>query len=521
MSFHSIEFEVDRRTVGLNKAGTAMSRQVYLGVDLGAESGRVMAGMLENGRISLDELHRFPNGPVNVAGSLRWNLIGLWKEILKGLKIAADRYGDEIVSVGVDTWGVDYVLLSKTEELVGVPFNHRDARTEGMMEAAFNRVSKAEIFRQSGVQFMEINSLYQLLAMQRDHPEEMALVDRLLLIPDYFHWLLCGSKVVEFTNATTSQCFDPVKKDWAEGMLRQFGLPTEIFPDTVPPGTQLGTLRETITKQTGLAKIPVVAPPTHDTAAAVAAVPTDLTGSARWAYISSGTWSLIGVEVNEAIITPEALEMNVTNEGGVDGTYRLLKNVMGLWLVQGCKRAFEASGKNYDYSELTHAAEQAEPFRSIVDPNDHLFLHPDDMTAAIARWCQQTDQPIPSSEGEFVRCALESLALKYRHVLRGIEKLTGEKVEVIHIVGGGSNSDLLNQFTANACGVPVVTGPVEATVMGNLLIQARTAGQIESLSDLRGVVRNSTESRRFEPSDLEAWDAAYARFLELARLSER
>lgn len=502
----------------MGRVETAMSRQVYLGVDLGAESGRVMAGLLEGGRLNLDELHRFANGPVNVAGSLRWNLVGLWQEILKGLKIAADRYGDEIVSVGVDTWGVDYVLLSKTDEMLGVPFNYRDPRTEGLMEAAFNRVSREEIFRQSGLQFMEINSLYQLLAMQRDHPEELALADRLLMIPDYFHWLLCGSRVVEFTNATTSQCFDPVKKDWAEDMLRKFDLPTDIFPQTVPPGTQLGTLREDVMKQTGLTKIPVVAPPTHDTAAAVAAVPTELTGSARWAYISSGTWSLIGVEVNDAILTPEALAMNVTNEGGVDGTYRLLKNVMGLWLVQGCKRAFESRGKNFDYSELTYAAEQAEPFRSIVDPNDHLFLHPDDMTDAIARWCQQTDQPIPSTEGEFVRCALESLALKYRHVLRSIEKLTGEKVEAIHIVGGGSNSDLLNQFTADACGVQVITGPVEATVMGNLLIQARTAGQIESLSDLRGVVRNSTESRHFDPSDQDAWNAAYARFLKLAGL---
>ncbi|MBL4884194.1 MAG: rhamnulokinase [Planctomycetaceae bacterium] len=498
-----------------------MSEQVFLGVDIGAESGRVIAGLFDGKKLELDELHRFANGPVNVGGTLRWNVVGLWQEILIGLEKAATKYGDAIVSVGVDTWGVDYVLMSKKDELLGIPYNYRDPRNEGMVDAAFTQVSQEEIFENSGVQFMEINTLYQLLAMQRDHPFLLEMADCLLMIPDYIHWLLCGSRVVEFTNATTSQCFHPTENDWAFGMLRKFDLPTNMFPEVVMPGTTLGTLREHISKQTGLKKISVVAPPTHDTAAAVAAVPTDQTGKANWAYISSGTWSLIGVEVQEAILTEAALKMNVTNEGGVDGTYRLLKNVMGLWLVQGCKRSFEKQGKSLDYAELTELASQSQPFRSLVDPNDHPFLHPDNMAEELQTWCSRTFQPVPEDEGQLVRCALESLALKYRHVLEGIQELTGEKIEVIHIVGGGSNSDLLNQFTANACGVPVITGPVEATVMGNLLIQARTAGGINTLEEIREVVRNSAESKRFEPTEPEDWQEAYERFGALLNYSHK
>ncbi len=496
-----------------------MSEQVFLGIDIGAESGRVIAGLFDGKKLVLDEIHRFANGPVHVAETLRWNLIGLWKEILIGLEKSAAKYGDSIVSVGVDTWGVDYVLMSKKDELLGIPYNYRDPRTEGMLESAYLRVPQEEIFANSGLQFMEINTLYQLLAMQRDHPFVLELADRLLMIPDFFHWLLCGSRVVEFTNATTSQCFHPTENDWAFKMLRKFELPTDLFPEVVTPGTTLGTLREHIVKQTGLKKIAVVAPPTHDTAAAVAAVPTERTGKANWAYISSGTWSLIGVEVQNAILTDEALKMNVTNEGGVDGTYRLLKNVMGLWLVQGCKRSFEKQGNSLDYSQLTELARDAQPFRSLIDPNDHPFLHPDNMAEEIQSWCSRTFQPVPETEGQLVRCALESLALKYRNVLEGIEQLTNEKIEVIHIVGGGSNSDLLNQFTANACNVPVVTGPVEATVMGNLLIQARTAGGINTLEEIREVVRRSTDSKRFEPTNQAAWQEAYERFGALLKYS--
>lgn len=494
-----------------------MADKVYLAIDLGAESGRVIAGIFDGETVRLEELNRFPNGPVNVAGTKRWDLIGLWRDIQDGLRLAAQRFGDKIVSCGVDTWGVDYVLLSEKDELLGQPYNYRDSRNDGMVEHAFTKVSKQEIFAQSGLQFMQINTLYQLLSMQLSDPEFLSMAEHFLMVPDFFHWLLCGSKVVEFTNATTTQFFHPENRDWSTDLLRKFDIPEKMFPQVVPPGTKLGSLRKDVSQLTGLSRIDVVAPATHDTGAAVAAVPTDRTGKANWAYISSGTWSLIGVEVQDAILTPEALQQNVTNEGGIDGTYRLLKNVMGLWLVQECRRSFEREGNEFDYTQLTHLATQAEPFRSIISPNDSVFLNPDDMVTEIRNWCQNHDEPVPETEGQLVRCALESLALKYRKVLRGIEELTGETVEAIHIVGGGCKNALLNQFTASACGVPVIAGPVEATALGNVLIQARASGEIGTLTEIRSVVKASSELTSFEPTDTDAWDAAYDRYQKLAK----
>ena len=496
-----------------------MPERVYLAVDLGAESGRVIAGKLHAGRVSLEEIHRFQNGPVNMAGTRRWDVLRLWSDIQDGLTLAARKFGDSIVSVGVDTWGVDYVLLSKSGEVLGQPYNYRDPRTTGMLELAASKVSKADIFAQSGVQFMEINTLYQVIAMQLQDPELMAHADRFLMMPDFFHWLLCGSRVVEFTNATTTQFFHPTNRDWAYDMLRKFDIPTHIFPEVVPPGTQLGSLRDDVMLRTGLKKIAVVAPPTHDTGAAVAAVPTENTGRANWAYISSGTWSLIGVEVQEAVLGPAALELNVTNEGGVDGTYRLLKNVMGLWLVQECRRSFERKGRKYEYAELVKLAQAAEPFRSLIDPNDHEFLSPDDMATSIQTWCKKNGEPVPETDGQLVRCCLESLAFKYRQVLQGIESLTGEPIEVIHVVGGGGKNEILNQFTASASGKPVIAGPTEATALGNVLIQARAAGDIGTLAEIRDVVRSSykDEMKTFPPQDTKAWDAQYPRFLGLLR----
>lgn len=489
-----------------------MSKQSYLGVDLGAESGRVIAGVYNGETVTLEELHRFSNGPVNLGGTLRWDVLRLWAEIQTGLSKAADQLGDSISSVGVDTWGVDYVLMSKNDEILGQPYHYRDARTQGMLAAALSRISRQEIFSETGLQFMEINTLYQLLAMQKTNSELLSQADKLLLIPDFLHWCLCGSRVVEFTNATTTQCLHPTKRDWAFDMLRKLELPTEMFPEVISPGTKLGQLRVDVSERTGLKRIDVVAPATHDTAAAVAAIPTENTGSANWAYISSGTWSLMGVEVNDAILTERALELNVTNEGGIDGTYRLLKNIMGLWLVQECRRSFQRKGKEWTYTELINVARSAEPFRSLVNPDDSRFLSPKEMPQAIQDVCRVHGEPIPENEGQLVRCALESLALKYRQVLTWLEELTGERVEVIHIVGGGTRNELLNQFTANACGRPVVTGPVEATVLGNVLIQARAAGELASLAEIRDVVRASSEMKRYEPTDGSAWQSAYDRF---------
>ena len=492
-----------------------MSQQCYLGIDLGAESGRVIAGLFDGNQIRIEELHRFSNGPVYLAETMRWNVLGLWSEIEKGLMKAQDRYGDSIISMGVDTWGVDYVLLDRNDELLGQPWHYRDSKNQGIMQWAFKQVSQEEIFRNSGLQFMEINSLYQLLATQQQHPDLLSQAKRFLMMPDFFHWCLCGSRVVEFTNATTSQCYHPTEQNWAIDMLKQFHLPTEIFPDVVPPGTKLGTLRESVAQRVGMKRVNVVTPATHDTGSAVAAIPTDRTGSANWAYISSGTWSLMGVEIQNAILTPDALRLNVTNEGGIDGTYRLLKNIMGLWLVQQIRVALERQGQDYDYAQLAQEASSAEPFRSLIPPNDNRFLNPKDMISAMQNWCRDHDEPIPETPGQLVRCAIESLALKYREVLQKLVELTGTPVEVVHIVGGGTKNRLLNQFTANACGCPVITGPVEATVLGNLLVQARTAGELSSLAEIRDVVRRSSEVEEYKPTDISLWSEAAERFAKL------
>ncbi|MEI7807087.1 MAG: rhamnulokinase family protein [Verrucomicrobiota bacterium] len=491
-----------------------MAKKVYLAVDLGAESGRVIAGLWDGRRLQLEEVHRFSNGGVYLGETFRWDTLRLWGEIQNGLALAGKKYAKQIVSVGADTWGVDFVLLNKQDEILGLPYHYRDARTRGALERTFKKVPRAEIFAQSGLQFMELNSLYQLLAWQQHSPAILDAADTLLFIPDFLHWAMCGVKRAEFTIASTSQFVHPLKRNWSLPLLKKLGLPAHFLPKIVPPGTTLGKFRKSLAERTGLAGVKVVAPPSHDTASAVAGVPTADTGKANWAYISSGTWSLMGVEVQKAVLTPRALELNMTNEGGIDGTYRLLKNIMGLWLVQQCKRAFDAAGRKYDYAELAALAAKATPFRSIVNLNDARFLNPPDMPKAIQEFCRETKQPVPKTEGELVRCAYESLALKYRETLGSLEELTGEKVEVIHIVGGGSQSRILNQFAADACQRPVVTGPVEATAMGNLLTQVKADGELASLAEMREVVRASSEVQRYEPA---AWNAAADRFAELRR----
>src|SRR5262245_25063170 len=495
-----------------------MADNCYLAVDLGAESGSVVAGRVDGAQLRLEEIHRFSNGAVPVAGTLRWDVLRLWSEILVGLGRAAQSSASTAVSVGVDTWGVDYVLLGRGGEMLGQPYHYRDPRTSGVMDSMFSRLSRKEIFAATGLQFMPINTLYQLIAMQQANAALLAQAERFLMMPDLFHWLLCGSQVAEFTNATTSQCLDATTRAWAWGMLRKFALPTEMFPEVVLPGTRLRKRRSDVAERSRLPRIDVVAPATHDTGSAVAAVPTERTGTATWAYISSGTWSLMGLELPAPTLTQRALELNVTNEGGIDGTWRLLKNIMGLWLVQECRRAFERQGKSLSYADLTRLAADAKPFRALVDPDAPAFLAPADMPAEIARWCQARGQPAPASEGEFVRTALESLALKYRMVLAWLEELAGSKVEVIHIVGGGSQNELLNQFTADACGLPVVAGPVEATALGNVLVQARSAGGVATLADMRSVVRASTTLKHYEPRERQAWNDAYGRFCELMKM---
>ena len=489
--------------------------QTYLAIDLGAESGRVIAGLWNGKTLRLEEIHRFPNGPVPLAGSLRWDVLGLWAEIQNGLALAGKKYGKAIVSVGADTWGVDFVLLTRQGELLGLPYHYRDPRTNGMMEKAFRKVPRAEIFAQTGLQFMQLNTLFQLLALKERAPELLDLADTLLFMPDFIHWALCGSRLAEFTIASTSQCLNPLSRNWAVPLLKSFGLPSRIFPKIAPPGATLGQLRPELNGRTGLGPVRVIAPPAHDTASAVAGVPTAHTGKANWAYLSSGTWSLMGVEVAKASLAERTQALNLTNEGGLDGTYRLLKNIMGLWLVQQCKRAFDARGKSYEYRELARLAARSPALRSLVNPDDPRFLNPPDMPKAMQDFCRETGQPVPKSEGELVRCAYESLALKYRQVLGWLEELAGNRIEVIHIVGGGSQSAILNQFTADACQRPVLAGPVEATAMGNLLVQVRSNGELSSLGEIRRVVRNSCEVKTYSPGRPEAWDAAQGRFAAL------
>ena len=477
-----------------------MADKVYLAVDLGAESGRVMAGRWDGRKLRLQEVHRFPNGAVALGDTIRWDVLGLWEEIQNGLTLAARTFRRHVISVGADTWGVDFVLLDRHEEILGQPYHYRDARTRGALRRAFRRVPRSEIFAQTGLQFMELNSLYQLLAWQHSSPAILDAADTLLFMPDFVHWALCGAKRAEYTIASTSQCVHPLTRTWSLPLLRKLGLPTHFLPRIVPPGTKLGPVRRSLAVRTGLAGVTVVAPPAHDTASAVAGVPTAHTGKANWAYISSGTWSLMGLETKQPALSPRALALNLTNEGGTDGTYCLLENIMGLWLVQQCKRSFDAAGRSYDYAQLAALAARARPFRSIVDLNDPRFLNPPDMPRAIRDFCRETRQPVPRTEGDLVRCAYDSLALKYRETLASLEEITGEPIEVIHIVGGGSRSRLLNQCAADACRRPVVAGPVEATAMGNLLTQIRADGELGSLAEMREVVRASSSVRRYEPA---------------------
>ncbi len=487
------------------------AQKVFLGIDLGAESGRVMAGLWDGKTIQLEEMHRFANGAVQLGDTFRWDILRLWQEIQTGLTVAAKRHGRSIVSVGVDTWGVDYVLFSKNGEMLGQPYQYRDGRTAGVMHEAFKRVPRGKIFEQTGLQFLEFNTLYQLIASQRNTPELLEQADCLLMIPDFLNWCLCGAKGVEFTNATTTQCVNPLTRNWSVDLLKEFHIPSHIFPQIIDPGSSLGSIRSSVSARTGLDSIKVIAPATHDTGSAVVGVPTANTGKPNWAYLSSGTWSLMGVEVQQAQLSQRTQELNLTNEGGVDGTYRLLKNIMGLWLVQNCKRAFEARGKTYDYPELVKLAEQAPALRSIVNPDDARFLNPPDMPKAIQEFCAETNQPVPQTDGEIIRCAFESLALKYKAVFGWLEELTGNRIEVIHIVGGGSRNQLLNQFTANACGRIVLAGPGESTVLGNLLMQLRAAGELQSLHEMRTTLRGSSEVCAFEPQNQSAWQDTYAR----------
>jgi rhamnulokinase len=484
----------------------------FLAFDLGAESGRGVLGLFDGSRLSLEVIHRFPNGAVRVLDSLHWDVLYLYNEMLQTLRLCAAKHGP-LDGLGVDTWGVDFALLGRGGALLGNPRHYRDPHSEGVMESAFARVPRADIFRHTGIQFMRFNTLFQLLALQRDRSPLLDAAETLLFMPDLFHYFFTGIKVNEYTDASTSQMLDPNSRQWAYSLIDAFGLPAKILGTLIQPGTVLGPLRPSIVQETGINAASVIAPATHDTASAIVAVPAS---ASSWAYISSGTWSLMGVELKQPLVGDAVLEANFTNEGGFGGSIRFLKNIMGLWLVQECRRAWQRAGTTHSYEELMRQAETAAPFVSLVNPNDPSFILPANMPAALADFCRKSGQPAPQGIGGTIRCALESLALCYRWVLDRLETLTGQRAEVIHIVGGGSQNALLNQFTADACNRPVVAGPVEATAIGNVLVQALGVGVLGSLSDAREVVRRSFEVRTFTPHKPDAWQAPYERFLKFS-----
>jgi rhamnulokinase len=484
-----------------------------LAFDLGAESGRGVLGLFDGGQLRLEVVHRFPNGAVRTLDTLHWDVLRLYSEMLVALRKCAVEQGG-VDSLGVDTWGVDFALLGRGGVLLGNPRHYRDPHTETVMDEAFRRVPRLDVFRQTGIQFMRFNSLFQVLALQRDRSPLLDAAETLLFMPDLFNYLFTGIKVNEISDASTSQMYDPTARTWARELLRAFDLPERILGTLVAPGTVLGPLRPSVAAETGANPVPVIAPATHDTGSAVAAVPAQ--GDA-WAYISSGTWSLMGAELPAPLISEKVLQYNFTNEAGVNGTTRFLKNIAGLWLVQECRRAWERAGKVFTYEELMRLAEAAPPLGSIVDPDDATFHLPASMPVALAEYCRKTGQTIPTEPGAIVRCALESLALRYRWVLERLEELLGRRLEVIHIVGGGRQNTLLCQFAADACNRPVLAGPVEATAIGNVLVQGMGLGLLGSLAEAREVVRRSFEVRSYSPHNPERWQAPYERFLGLLR----
>jgi rhamnulokinase len=486
----------------------------YLAVDLGAESGRVVLGRFDGGRVSLEEVHRFPNTSVRLPDGLHWDVLRFLSEIKDGLAKAMRK--EEIEGIGIDSWGVDFGLLDGEGALVSNPYHHRGARTEGMMEEAFGLVPKEEIYQITGIQFLPINTLYQLLAMRGSPLLEAA--ETMLLIPDLMNYWLTGEKACEYTNATTTQLLDLQEDGWARDLFEGMDLPSRIPAPIVPPATELGPLLPEVAEEVG-AEPPVFAVASHDTASAVVAVPAE---SENYAYISSGTWSLVGVETPEPVVTQEAMEANFTNEGGFGGRTRLLKNVMGLWILQECRRQWAREGKDYSYEELAHLAEDAPSAGPLVDPDHSTFLSPGDMPARIRSFCEETGQDPPEEPASVARCVFESLALKYRHAIEQAESLAGRAIGTVNVVGGGSQNSLLCQLTSDATRRLVLAGPVEATALGNLMVQAYARGHLSSLGEIREAVRSSVEVHEYEPQGKEhSWQEAYEKLRGLIGAAPR
>lgn len=483
-----------------------MTKRQYLAFDIGAESGRALLAHFDGQTIHFDEIHRFSNEPVLTAGELHWDVLRIWHEMQRGLNAAYSFGAESLAGVGVDTWGVDFALLGEGGALLGNPFHYRDPRTDGVLDRILTVVPAQEIYAATGIQFMQINTLCQLYAAQERTPKLLARAETFLTIPDLLNYWLTGTQSCEFTNATTTQMFDPVRRDWARPLLEKLGLPTQFLRPVVDAGTVLGPLREELLSRSGLRSATVIAPACHDTGSAVAAISSE----GQTAFISSGTWSLMGAEIPSPVVNEAARKANFTNEGGVCGTTRLLKNIMGMWLLQSCRKEWN----NLEYGALVALASSKPSLRAIVDPDHPAFLHPRSMTEALKEYCRTTGQPEPREPADFVQIVLESLALKYRYVLDLLRKVTGRNYTGIRVVGGGARNRVLNQFTAEATGCRVLAGPVEATALGNIVMQLVATGAVGSLEEARQIVDHSFPVEVFEPSDPALWDVAYRRVYE-------
>ncbi len=489
-----------------------MKQMNFFAVDLGATSGRTILGTVGEGALEMRELTRFPNNIIEVNGHFYWDIYALYLEIIKGLKVVADEK-IKIESIGIDTWGVDFVCIGKDGELLRQPYCYRDPHTMNAPEEYFKRIPRSRVYELTGIQIMNFNSLFQLDTMYRNKSSVLPITDKILFTPDALSYMLTGNMVTEYTIASTSQMINPRTKYFEKELLAEVGLTEDAFARFVYPGTVVGTLCESVKVQTGLGDIPVIAVAGHDTASAVAAVPSL---DKNFAYLSSGTWSLMGIELDESVITEESYELNFTNEGGVDGTVRFLKNICGMWLLERCRKEWDSDAST-SYAELIDAALAVPAFRSLINPDAICFANPVSMVKAIQKYCESTGQAVPATQGEITRCIFESLALRYRQVLEKLRSLAPFPIERLHVIGGGSKNNLLNTFTANAIGIPVIAGPSEATAIGNIMLQAKAADCVADIPAMRKMISDSISVLAFEPSDKEIWDKAYETYLKIYR----
>ncbi len=485
-------------------------KQSFFAVDLGATSGRTILGSFTPNGLELEEVNRFPNHLIQTGGHFYWDIYELYRHIVEGLQIAARWEDVKITSIGIDTWGVDFVCVGKDGAFLRLPYSYRDPHTTGAPERYFTRMPRKQVYECTGIQVMNFNSLFQLDTLRHNHDSALSSADKLLFIPDALSYMLTRQMVTEYTIASTAQLVNANTRRLEPFILKSVGLSEEHFGRFVYPGEQVGVLTEEVQAMTGLGAVPVIAVAGHDTASAVAAVPAM---NANFAYLSSGTWSLMGVETDAPVINEETERLNFTNEGGVAGTIRLLKNICGMWLLERCRAGWEETS----YPELIAEANAAEPFRSLINPDDVLFANPADMEQAIKTYCADRHQPVPERRGEVVRCIFESLALRYRQVLENLSVLSVRPIEVLHVIGGGSRNDLLNQWTANAVSVPVVAGPSEATAIGNVMMQALATGAATNVASMRQLINRSISLKTFQPQDVEDWNAAYLHFKQMTK----